>query len=146
MTEKLYRWLDKFNDSFNFSSSRSSICLNRRSVSIQRQAILIQSVRKNVSNILRGGSTHRNKKKKSHKPWSGNAYFLSYVHLFSDSRRLGTLEDNYSLCHPSERCPDTTGALLQCMPGYPTTTGCFSLRRRAEECIAMDGRHIVHLL
>ncbi|PSN45869.1 hypothetical protein C0J52_19678, partial [Blattella germanica] len=60
----------------------------------------IQGVRKKVSNILRGGSTLRNKKKKSHKPWSRNAYFLSYVHLFSDSRRLGALEDN-SLCHHS---------------------------------------------
>ncbi|PSN43985.1 hypothetical protein C0J52_17101 [Blattella germanica] len=37
---------------------------------------------KKVSNILRGGSTHRNKKKKSHIPWSRNAYFLSYVLLF----------------------------------------------------------------
>ncbi|PSN46020.1 hypothetical protein C0J52_15805, partial [Blattella germanica] len=96
-------------------------------------------------NILRGASTHRNKKKKSHKPWSINAYFLSYVHLFSDTRRLAALEDN-SLCHHSDRCPDTTGARLQCMPEYLTTTGCFSLRRREKECIAMDGRHIDHLL
>ncbi|PSN48151.1 hypothetical protein C0J52_08728, partial [Blattella germanica] len=58
---------------------------------------------------------------KSHKPWPRNAYFLSYVHLFSDSRRLGALEDN-SLCHHSERCLDiTTGARLQCMPEYLTT-------------------------
>ncbi|PSN56698.1 hypothetical protein C0J52_00037, partial [Blattella germanica] len=63
------------------------------------------------------------------KPWSRNAYFLSYVHLFSDSRRLGTLEYN-SLCHPSELCPDTTGARLQCMPEYLTTTGCFSKGQR----------------
>ncbi|PSN55277.1 hypothetical protein C0J52_05827, partial [Blattella germanica] len=82
-----------------------------------------------VSNILRGGSTHRNNKKKSHKPWSRNTYFLSYVHLFSDSRHLGTLEYN-SLCHPSERCPDTTGARLQCMTEYLTTTGCFSKGQR----------------
>ncbi|PSN51296.1 hypothetical protein C0J52_05291, partial [Blattella germanica] len=53
------------------------------------------------------------------KPWSRNAYFLSYVHLFSDTRRLGALEDN-SLCHHSERCPDTTGARLQYMPEYLT--------------------------
>ena len=36
----------------------------------------------NVSNILRGGSTHQNKKKKSNKHGSGNAHFLSSVHLF----------------------------------------------------------------
>ena len=36
----------------------------------------IQSVKKKVSTILRGGSTHQNKKHVS-----GNAFFLRYVHL-----------------------------------------------------------------
>ena len=38
--------------------------------------LYIQSVKK-VSNILRGGSTHQNKKKQSNKHGSGNAYFPS---------------------------------------------------------------------
>ena len=36
-----------------------------------------------MCNILRGGSTHQNKKKRSNKHGSGNAYFPSFEHLFT---------------------------------------------------------------
>ena len=41
----------------------------------------IQGIKKEVSNILRDGSTHQNKKKKSYKNGSINAHFQSSVHL-----------------------------------------------------------------
>ena len=43
--------------------------------------IYVYTMLKHVSNVLRGGSTHQNKKKKSNKHGSGNAYFVRYVHL-----------------------------------------------------------------
>ncbi|PSN52272.1 hypothetical protein C0J52_08319 [Blattella germanica] len=97
------------NFKFITSSSKKSQAILRNWV-IYIVDYSIQSVRKKVSNILTSVPIEtRKKKKKSHKPWSRIAYFLSYVHLFSDSRRLEALEVN-SLCHPSERWPDTTGA------------------------------------
>ena len=86
---------------------------------------------KKCRDFLRGGSTHQNKKKSLiNLGPEMHTYFLIYVHLSIVAGDFG--------CE-STSVTDKVNIRKQILYGH-------SRCRRAEGCIAMDGRHVEHLL